>query len=169
MNNLGTGSILIELIHLEGLVWLSSVDIAKQLGYAKTDRLTRVYAKHRAEFSPSMTRTIKTPVSGFSGITTETRLFSLRGAHLLGMFSRTAKGQEFRRWVLDQLEGMDQRIISNQSLMAEWYQAKVDLECQQKFASLCGKGLSEHKKAKPPLLDRVAQIASKIQPSLTFS
>jgi hypothetical protein len=34
------------------------------------------------------------------------RIFSLRGAHLLGMFARTARAAEFRRWVLDILEGV---------------------------------------------------------------
>lgn len=33
------------------------------------------------------------------------RIFSPRGAHLIGMFSRTAKAAAFRRWVLDVLDG----------------------------------------------------------------
>ncbi|MGL5410310.1 MAG: P22AR C-terminal domain-containing protein, partial [Shewanella sp.] len=32
------------------------------------------------------------------------RIFSLRGAHLIAMFSRTALAKEFRRWVLDVLD-----------------------------------------------------------------
>ncbi|CAM6492057.1 hypothetical protein ENINCK372B1_16190 [Enterobacter intestinihominis] len=32
------------------------------------------------------------------------RVFSLRGAHLIGMFARTPKAKEFRRWVLDVLD-----------------------------------------------------------------
>ncbi|VFS25202.1 Uncharacterised protein [Enterobacter cancerogenus] len=31
----------------------------------------------------------------------ETRVFSLRGAHLIAMFARTPVAKEFRRWVLD--------------------------------------------------------------------
>lgn len=34
----------------------------------------------------------------------EHRIFSLRGAHLIAMFSRTALAKEFRRWVLDVLD-----------------------------------------------------------------
>lgn len=34
----------------------------------------------------------------------ETRIFSLRGCHLLAMFARTPVAKEFRRWVLDVLE-----------------------------------------------------------------
>lgn len=32
------------------------------------------------------------------------RIFSLRGAHLLGMFARSPVARDFRRWILDQLE-----------------------------------------------------------------
>lgn len=36
--------------------------------------------------------------------TQATRVFSLRGAHLIAMFSRTPVAKEFRRWVLDILD-----------------------------------------------------------------
>ncbi|MDQ9668887.1 hypothetical protein RF033_15005, partial [Serratia marcescens] len=32
------------------------------------------------------------------------RIFSLRGAHLIGMFARTKLAKEFRKWVLDILD-----------------------------------------------------------------
>ena len=34
----------------------------------------------------------------------KTRVFSLRGAHLLAMFARTPVAKEFRKWVLDILD-----------------------------------------------------------------
>ncbi|GHK74011.1 hypothetical protein ECZU12_54220 [Escherichia coli] len=34
----------------------------------------------------------------------ESRVFSLRGAHLIAMFARTPVAKEFRRWVLDILD-----------------------------------------------------------------
>ncbi len=34
----------------------------------------------------------------------DSRVFSLRGAHLIAMFARTPKAKEFRRWVLDILD-----------------------------------------------------------------
>jgi len=113
-----------------------------------------------------MTKVVETPVSGFSGITTETRLFSLRGAHLLGMFARTKNGKSFRRWVLDQLAEIELQAIPQRSLMFEWFDAKAALDSQERFASLCGKGLSNHKKQKPPLLERVIQLTERMQPSL---
>ena len=52
-----------------------------------------------------MTAAIETPTSGLSGnLVTETRIFSLRGAHLLAMFARTEKAKAFRVWLLDLIE-----------------------------------------------------------------
>jgi prophage antirepressor-like protein len=35
----------------------------------------------------------------------QVRIFSTRGAYLMGMFAKTDRGKRFRRWVLDVLEG----------------------------------------------------------------
>ncbi|MNQ82204.1 hypothetical protein D3C85_972510 [compost metagenome] len=51
-----------------------------------------------------MTETVKLTVSG--NLQKEVRIFSLRGAHLLAMFARTEVAKEFRRWVLDVLDGL---------------------------------------------------------------
>jgi hypothetical protein len=48
-----------------------------------------------------MTALVKLPTGGGEQ---ETRIFSLRGAHLLGMFARTPIAADFRRWVLDILD-----------------------------------------------------------------
>jgi len=166
MNDLVFEGNKLRVIERNGQEWLSAVDIATALGYSRSDKVSRIYQLHSAEFSQSMTTLIETPVSGFSGITAEARLFSLRGAHLIGMFARTKKGVEFRRWVLDQLDALEAQEIPQRSLMVEWFQAKAELDNQERFASLCGKGLNEHKTVKPPLLEKVMRIAEKIQPSL---
>jgi len=158
----------LQLIEHNGRMWLKSADIARALGYARADRMSRVYDRHKAEFSASMTTILRTPSLGRGAPPLEERLFSLRGAHLLGMFARTAKGVAFRRWVLDQLEAIEVQNSANRSLMAEWYEAKAALDGQERFASLCGKGLSEHKQRKPPLLRRVVQIAEQLQPALAL-
>lgn len=158
----------LDLIERDGRLWLRATDVSKALGYSRTDKVTRIYSLHKEEFSPSMTVCIETPVSGFSGLTAESRLFSLRGAHLLGMFARTANGMKFRRWVLDQLEAQEQQNKDSRSLMAEWYEAKAALDGQNRFASLCGRGLSEHRRYKPPLVQNIDRIAEKLQPSLSF-
>jgi hypothetical protein len=96
------------------------------------------------------------------------RVFSLRGAHLIGMFSRTAKGEEFRRWVLDQLDALEAQAVPKRSLMVEWFEAKAAVDNQDRFASVCGKGLNEHKRIKPPLMARLNLVSEKLQPSLSF-
>jgi ORF11CD3 domain len=113
-----------------------------------------------------MTLIFRNTTLGFGVQPSDTRLFSLRGAHLLGMFARTNKGIEFRAWVLDQLEELERQAAPARSLMAAWFKAKAAVDAQDKFASMCGKGLSEHKRVKPPLEKALEQISTQIQPSL---
>ncbi|KQQ40467.1 hypothetical protein ASF61_06860 [Duganella sp. Leaf126] len=153
----------LRVIERNGQAWLTAVDIAAALGYSRSDKVSRIYQLHANEFRTSMTDLIETPVSGFSGITAEVRIFSLRGAHLIGMFARTKKGAEFRAWVLDQLEA---QCAPGKSLMFAWFDAKAAVDAQDKFASMCGKGLSEHRKRKPPLAEKLKALSDQIQPSL---
>jgi len=160
----------IRLVEKDGKQWASAADIARALGYSRPDAVTRIYDKHKVEFSDSMTTVVMVETAdpqngGLLLNKTMARVFSLRGAHLIGMFARTAKAQEFRRWVLDILESHQ----TPRSLINEWFEAKAALDAQNKFASLCGKGLSDHKQRKPPLLGRVSEIMERIQPSLAFN
>ena len=158
----------IRLVEKDGKNWASAADIARALGYASTDKVTRIFDRHKVEFSDSMTVLTMVqdldPQSGCPGQFRTGRVFSLRGAHLIAMFARTSKAQEFRRWVLDVLE----RSTAAPSLIQEWYEAKAALDAQDQFASLCGRGLSEHKARKPPLKKRVESLMTRIQPSLQF-
>ena len=165
MNALTFDGVALPLIEHDGRLWLKSADIAAALGYTRTDKLTQVYDRHKAEFSASMSRTL---TLGHWNVPVEYRVFSLRGAHLLGMFARTAKGASFRRWVLDQLEAMEGEHQANRSLIAEFYQASAELDNQEKFASRCGHGLNDHKTRKPPLKLRLDSIKERMQPSLAF-
>ncbi|EBQ0838491.1 hypothetical protein IRL25_005151 [Salmonella enterica] len=83
-------------------IWLSAVEIAQALQYKNEDAVSRIYARNSDEFSPQMTETVKLTVSG--NIRKTSRIFSLRGAHLIAMFARTPVAKEFRRWVLDILD-----------------------------------------------------------------
>lgn len=160
----------LRLVERDGQVWVGAADIARALGYARADKVTRIYDRHSGEFSVSMSTMAMLPdldpQTGVPGQSRLNRLFSLRGAHLVAMFARTAKGQEFRRWLLDLIESHRELTPSHVSLMQQYYDAKASLEAQNKFASACGKGLSDHKKARTPLIDRVHQIAASLQPSL---
>lgn len=92
----------LDVIDHDGQRWLPLPQIEGALGYSHQGRaLSTLYTRHAAEFSSSMTKVVIVPTVGGDQ---ETRIFSLRGAHLLGMFARTARAAEFRRWVLDVLE-----------------------------------------------------------------
>lgn len=86
-------------------IQLTATELAKALGYAKSDAVTQVYERNRDEFNLSMTLTLNLSVSKKSKNLTKTiRIFSLRGCHLIAMFSKTDIAKQFRKWVLDILD-----------------------------------------------------------------
>ena len=94
-----------EIIDQHGQQWLKASDLARALGYAREDAISRIYDRNAAEFREDMAQTVNLTVSQNNGqLQRETRIFSLRGAHLLAMFARTSVAKEFRTWVLDVLE-----------------------------------------------------------------
>ena len=82
--------------------WLRSTEIARALGYSDERSVSRIYARNAEEFTENMTQVIE--MSEGVNLTTPTRIFSLRGCHLLAMFSRTPVAKAFRKWVLDVLD-----------------------------------------------------------------
>ncbi|MDR3436416.1 BRO family protein [Telmatospirillum sp.] len=68
-------------------------------GYAVP--VVHLYQRRADEFTDDMTALVDLPTPG--GIQ-RIRVFSPRGCHLIGMFSRTTKAKAFRRWVLDVLD-----------------------------------------------------------------
>lgn len=90
----------------DGASWLTASEIAHALGYAREDSVSRIYDRNSDEFTDAMSLTVNLTVSGeINGLQNVTaRIFSLRGAHLVAMFARTARAAEFRRWVLDVLD-----------------------------------------------------------------
>ncbi|OTA20472.1 antirepressor [Xenorhabdus beddingii] len=83
-------------------IWFTAVELAKALEYKKSDAVTQIYERNSDEFTSAMTETLKMSVSGNYQKTV--RVFSLRGAHLVAMFSKTSVAKEFRKWVLDILD-----------------------------------------------------------------
>ena len=92
----------LSIIRQNNQTYFSATDIAKSLGYQSDDAISRIYRRNADEFTADMSETVNLTVSG--NIQKTVRLFSLRGAHLVAMFSRTSKAKEFRRWVLDILD-----------------------------------------------------------------
>ncbi|PLD14502.1 hypothetical protein B6I48_09855 [Klebsiella pneumoniae] len=88
-------------MEMGGQVWLTAAEVGQALEYADDKAVQRIYSRHADEFTAQMTGVVKlTTPSGKQ----ESRVFSLRGAHLVAMFARTPKAKELRRWVLDILD-----------------------------------------------------------------
>ncbi|MGQ6215636.1 BRO-N domain-containing protein [Serratia sp. IR-2025] len=89
-----------------GEFWFTSTDLAKALGYKKTDAISQIYARNADEFSNSMSMTLSMRVNGINNSLRHklVRVYSMRGAHLVAMFATTGKAKEFRKWVLDILD-----------------------------------------------------------------
>ena len=91
-----------DAVMIDGKPWLRVHQIGEALEYKHPDRsMTNLYNANQDEFTDRMTAVVKLDTAGGAQ---DTRIFSLRGAHLLAMFARTAKAAEFRRWVLDVLD-----------------------------------------------------------------
>ncbi|MBZ2172196.1 Bro-N domain-containing protein [Nitratidesulfovibrio sp. SRB-5] len=91
-----------DVIDLNGQPWLRSNQIGLAMDYKNPDlSVAKLYRQHADEFTDSMTAMVTLPTPGGPQ---ETRIFSLRGCHLLAMFARTPVAKAFRAWVLDVLE-----------------------------------------------------------------
>jgi prophage antirepressor-like protein len=87
-------------VQQNGQIWLTAGELARALGYAKANAVTQVYERNQDEFSSNMTQVIDNPQS----LNLRLRIFSLRGAHLIAIFSKTDIAKQFRKWVLDILD-----------------------------------------------------------------
>lgn len=120
-------------VQQDGQIWLTAGELARALGYAKANAVTQVYERNQDEFNSSMTSVIDLNSKGSVGslnlrlpkkernLVKTVRIFSLRGAHLIAMFSKTAIAKQFRKWVLDILdrEVVTGQIESRQSISPE--------------------------------------------------
>ncbi|MCG7657111.1 BRO family protein [Wielerella bovis] len=169
-NQLNFHDVCLNVIDRNGEKWLTTADIARALygtqkGGCQNDiplysRVAKLYSRHNEEFTDRMTSLIE--VQTTSGIQT-VRVFSLRGAHLLGMLARSERAKEFRRWVLDIIE---QHQDETGILITQYHQALAALEAGSRTASVAGRELNRWQKDKPNLQHKLRAIAEKLQPSL---
>ncbi len=88
----------IDIITHNGQTWMAGSQIGKVLGYENAAKAVHnIYTSHKEEFDGGMSCTLKTRVQGQLH---NTRIFNREGAWLIGMFARTPKAVEFRKWVL---------------------------------------------------------------------
>jgi len=108
----------LTIIDHKGRPWLATAELARALGYATADAVSKIYRRNADEFLPDMVQTVKLTVwkrnkglhaeeakAGADGdLQSETRIFSPRGCYLIAMLARTERAKAFRRWVLDVLD-----------------------------------------------------------------
>lgn len=95
-------------VERDGQIWMTSADLTKALGYKDEKSVNRIFSRNKDEFTSNMSQTIEgvnlTPTAETKGLTVKTRIFSLRGCHMIAMFARTDIAKSFRKWVLDILD-----------------------------------------------------------------
>ncbi|WP_339053790.1 BRO-N domain-containing protein [Arsenophonus endosymbiont of Crataerina pallida] len=114
----------LETISHKNQIWFTSTELARALQYQQIDSVTKIFNRNKDEFTSCMTQTVNLTVSGkINGLQhKKTRIFSLRGAHLIAMFANTPVAKEFRKWVLDIL---DKQTINQTSNFTPKYQPKA--------------------------------------------
>lgn len=85
--------------------WIPARQLANALGYKDERSVHKIYERNKDEFS-SMMSTVVNLTTGVMEL--PTRIFSLRGCHLIAMFARTPVAKAFRKWVLDVLDRLAQ-------------------------------------------------------------
>lgn len=83
----------IELISQNNNLYITCRQIAEVLDMSSKNGATDLYNAHKSEFDDEMSCLIKHG-------RTRVRIFNREGAWLIGMFARTPKAAEFRKWVL---------------------------------------------------------------------
>jgi len=133
----------LEIIDRNGIPWLRGSQIDTALGYSgnkggtQTDTpfgVKKLYSRHKDEFTEEMTTLLNLPTPG--GVQ-PVRVFNPRGCWLLGMFAKTAKAKDFRRWVLDVLEERSES--SSGKHVLKWNdRSTISGHEQMKLCSICG-------------------------------
>lgn len=168
MNKLTFNGFEFNVIQHSGQPFLTLQEIAtvlyakeKSKGGTQTDtpfvRVRKLYRRHADEFRQDMTALVRMQTPG--GMQ-EVRIFSLRGAHLLGMFARTKVSKEFRSWALDVI---DEHLNEGKGWQQEFNKAWLEYTSEKAVASLCGKGLRRWRDRSKPLLKKVSAAADKAQ------
>jgi hypothetical protein len=91
-----------DVVDIHNVPWLRVGQLDLALGYEKDGSVRKIYERNADEFTDEMTQIVDLDTAGGRQ---QVRIFSPRGCYLLGMLSRTERAKEFRKWVLDVLEG----------------------------------------------------------------
>ncbi|AJG19106.1 Bro-N domain-containing protein [Cupriavidus basilensis] len=92
-----------DVVDIHNVPWLRGLQVASALGYKNPSAdIQNLFDRNADEFTAEMTRLVELDTAGGRQ---QVRIFSPRGCYLLGMLARTERAKDFRRWVLDVLEG----------------------------------------------------------------
>ena len=149
-------------VAIDGQPCLRATELAMALGYADASSVNRIYARRVDEFTSGMSGSVK--LTDPQGELQEMRVFSLRGAHLIAMFARTPLAKQFRRWVLDLLDGQDQSEPSRAALAERAARSLLDAVGQHREATRFVVDLRGHAQAiaQDQMLISWAELASTV-------
>lgn len=100
MNNLVQfNNIDVEIINKDNDKYISGAQIGRALELSQADAVAKIYNRHKEEFNTDMTQLIR------RGSRT-LRVFNRDGAWLIGMFARTQRAADFRKWVIKVLSAV---------------------------------------------------------------
>lgn len=124
--------------------WIRSVELARALGYSSEKSVSNIYNRNQDEFSNDMSVVINLSTTDTPA---PSRIFSLRGCHLVAMFARTPVAKAFRRWVLDVLDKLESRPAEDRQLLPPALRAElkaiVDAKLSTAPADVQGKARAE--------------------------
>ena len=141
----------------DGKIWVSSQALAEMLGYKDKRSISKIFNRNKDEFTEGMTRVVTVTTSGkINGLQhVKTRIFSARGAHLVGMLANTKIAKMLRQWLLNIIDHESENAISmldNQSLTENTVMemsnriAKVDRWSKDNFGIPGSQQMSTRKK-----------------------
>ena len=155
MSNLTFNNINLTPVKQTGGIYLTSSDLANALGYKSEKSVSNLYNANKDEFTAEMTQVIEVPEVTESmtskNLMRTQRIFSLRGAHLVAMFSRTEIAKDFRKWVLDVLDKETGQAKHQDTLTHSEQQTLREL-ISRKLAHL---DEAQRKKAYPQIWERI--------------
>ena len=90
----------------DGKIWFTNKQLSELLGYKDESSVTRIFNRNKDEFTDGMSQTVNLTVSNKNNEMQNkgVRIFSVRGAHLVGILSKTDIAKALRRWLLDLAE-----------------------------------------------------------------
>lgn len=166
MTNLTFQNTTLAVVPHNNQTYITAADLARALQYADVRAITKIFTRNQDEFTADMSLVVKLTTKHYGNGNSEkdVRIFSLRGAHLIAMFSRTAVAKEFRKWVLDIL---DKEILQNSTQNRPLVESQTDEQALQIIADLCH-GAMEAVELRQRLVKEAPHIARQIEQELGY-